>query len=437
MKKLNILFCSYPDYSDNARALFSYMKDRYGNKINYYWVIENKEKFDLYQKKFKCVLKDSDELTKLLPKIDIFFTTHGQLMDKKAKNQIYVNLWHGISPKKMGYLLEENLLAAHDDDFYKKASNLIDYTIVPSKLWQYIFSLKFNTEFNRVLPLGFPKLNSILNCNGKENLQKLIKNKNISSYNKIIFYMPTLKKGIGRVDSNPNKKNIFNINSYSEDILLKYLNENNYLLCIKTHPSEETKYKRVSNNNVVYINTSDLDKYDLDINQVINGCDLLISDYSSVGFEFLITKKPVLYLNNDIQDYTNNRGLVFDDASFWFELKERNIDDLLSDISNELNLKSDKKLLKKSLKNVPADGGCQNICDYFIDSVNFRLNKNIKPSYRGIAYIELLELRKENYENEKRIEYLEKKEQELVAIKYSRSYRFIQKISRIVKKFKK
>ena len=431
MKKLNILFYSYPDYSDNARALYSYMNDRYGTKINYYWVIENKEKYDFYKSKFKCVLNHSEDLEKILPKIDIFFTTHGQLMEKKTKNQIYVNLWHGISPKKVGYLLKKELLAAHDDDFYKKASNLFDYTIVPSKLWQYIFSLKFNSEFNRVLPIGFPKLNYILNSNGKDNLQKIIKNKDISLYSKIIFYMPTLKKGIGRLDSNPNKNNIFNINPYSEDILLEFLEKNNYLLCVKTHPSEETKYKKFNNNNVVYINTKDLAEEGLDINQVINGCDLLITDYSSIGFEFLITKKPVLYLNNDIQNFTSNRGIVFDDANFWFELKERNIDDLLSDISNGLTRKFDKKLLNKYLEDVPDDGGCHNICNYFIDSKSFRLNKDIKPSYRGIAYLELLELRDEDYKNKKRIEYLEEKEQELIAIKYSRSYKIANKIKNV------
>jgi CDP-glycerol glycerophosphotransferase (TagB/SpsB family) len=76
------------------------------------------------------------------------FTTHGQLMHEKNDNQIYVNLWHGIGPKKAGFLLAEEKMAPQDKEFYFQMKNRTDYIIVPTMFWQLIFSSLFKTDTN-------------------------------------------------------------------------------------------------------------------------------------------------------------------------------------------------------------------------------------------------------------------------------------------------
>ena len=41
MKKLNITFCSFPDFSSNAKALYEYMKDRYKDNMNLIWAVNS------------------------------------------------------------------------------------------------------------------------------------------------------------------------------------------------------------------------------------------------------------------------------------------------------------------------------------------------------------------------------------------------------------
>src|SRR5574344_379718 len=153
MKKTSVLFQSNPNFSDNARALYEFMKSKYGDKINYYWVIDNLDDYNRLKDKINCVLNDSSELYKLMPCIDIIFTTHGQLVDRKLDKQIYVNLWHGVGMKKAGFLLSEKNMASGDREWYEKLQIKTDYIIVPNKFFQLIFSCLFKTDYTRVLPL--------------------------------------------------------------------------------------------------------------------------------------------------------------------------------------------------------------------------------------------------------------------------------------------
>ena len=72
MKKLNITFCSYPDYSGNAKALYEYMIKRYNNNMNYTWIVYNQKTVDrLHKLGIKSILIGTDEFKKYIPKIEI------------------------------------------------------------------------------------------------------------------------------------------------------------------------------------------------------------------------------------------------------------------------------------------------------------------------------------------------------------------------------
>ena len=76
MKKLNITFCSFPDFSGNAKALYEYMVKTYKDNMNYTWVVYNKKTVDkLKSKGINSVLMDTDEFKKYIPKTNVFFIT--------------------------------------------------------------------------------------------------------------------------------------------------------------------------------------------------------------------------------------------------------------------------------------------------------------------------------------------------------------------------
>ncbi len=380
MSKLNIVFGSFPDYSSNAKALYEYMKNRYKDNMNLIWVVNSDEMLNkLKSSKIEVYKLGTQEYFEKMKEVDVFFTTHANITGEKNSHALYIELWHGIGPKHSGYLSDK--MSESDISWYGDIRKKIDYIIVPSDFWRPIFATVFNIEYSRVLPLGYPKLDYFVNANAKENLEKVLK-LNVKKYDKVIYYMPTFRKGCNRKqESSINLSNIFNIYEYDENTVLKYLEKNNYLLCIKKHPSEEIDLNFKENNNIKVLKDGDLLENKITINEILNAADLMITDYSSLGTEFVFLNKPVIYINKDIEEYKKNRGIIFSDIDFWMSgYKVNNIFNLLKAIDDSFNPKCEyiskltdmKKLWFGNLK----DGGCKNICDFIFK--NNQISSSVK-----------------------------------------------------------
>lgn len=92
----------------------------------------------------------------------------------------------------------------------------------------------------------------------------------------------------------------------------------------------------LQNENIKVIYEENLTNNSITINENLNASDLMITDYSSLGTEYLFFNKPNIYINTDAEEYLQKRKL-------WL---------------GNLN-----------------DGGCENICRYFFDGDE--LNKNL------------------------------------------------------------
>ena len=309
--------------------------------------------------------------------VDIFFTTHANITGDKPNNAIYVELWHGVSSKHIGFLSDN--ISPDDYNWYSELKRKINYFIVPSEFWRVIFSVRFNVKYNRTLALGYPKLDYFVHSDAKKNLERVI-GKSLGN-KKIIYYMPTFKNGCNRnCDAHANSVNVLNLKKYNEKTLIEYLQKNNYLLCVKKHPSEKNDIIDVESDFIYIIDDTELSKNNITVNEILDAADLLITDYSSLGLEFIFLNKPVIYLTADIDEYKLNRGITFGDFDFWAcGFKVNDIDGLLKNIDACFSknykyidkMKKMKKLWFGSLK----DGGCKAICDYFFDGEH--INKKI------------------------------------------------------------
>lgn len=381
-EKLNIMFCSFPDYSSNAKPLYQYMYKRYKNKMNFYWVVRTDEMYQILKeaKINVCKLK-SDEYYEWIKSSDVLFDTHGDFAGDKPKGTLYIELWHGIGPKAIGYI--SNNLSIDDYNWCQKLKRKVDYFIVPSDFWRTIFSARFNINYNRTISLGYPKLDFFKDENCINKLEKVIEYP-VKKYNKIIYYMPTFRNGCNRKDTDNNQNGIFNVQAYDENKVIKYLEKNNYLLCIKKHPSEELNLSFNENNNIRIITDHNLSLNQISINEILNASDLLITDYSSLGIEYIYLDKPVIYITNDLEQYKKNRGVTFSDVNFWMPGHQvSTLTDLLNSINDCLSknyslndiMQKKKKLWFGDLNN----GGCKEICDFLFD--NYKISNQIKYYY--------------------------------------------------------
>ncbi len=371
MKKLNITFCSYPDFASNAKALYEYMKNRYKNSMNYTWIVYSEESMKaLRDNGINAIVIGTDEFWDYVPTTDVFFTTHGNLDRNKTEKSIYIELWHGIGPKPTGYLC--NNPSEQDVTGYNHMSKTFDYMVVPNDFWKVIFSCVFHVEASRILNLGLPILDYFKYADGKKNLSKIL-NKDVTKYRKIIAYMPTFKKGFNHTEiKKMNTKNIFNFPKYNEEKLDKFLRDNNYLLCIKRHPGEEMAFTDYNSQNIITMKDTNLESNNLSVNEIINAFDMLITDYSSLGTEFMFLERPILYTIGDIDEYCDERGIIFSNFDFWASGPQcRDIDTLISECDKLLKddnyyLEARQKAKKMYFSNL-QDGGCDRICDFLFD----------------------------------------------------------------------
>lgn len=315
MKKFNILFASHPDYSGNAKAIYEYMRENY-KEYNLYYLINDESNYELLKSiGVDCYINGSGEFKKLFNIVDIVFFTHDELLEIKRENQIYIYLGHGNSSKKFGHLLAEEQLAIQDKRYLSLMKNNIDYIICSSELWKFIYNSALNIDYDKILTLGTARTDYIHISNGKQNLKKC--GINTSKYDKVLMYLPTFRNGLGRENDGEFSANILNLKKYEENELEKYLENNNYLLIIKYHPYEINKKNITNMKNIVVLDDYIMTKNLVTLTEILNGIDLIIADYSSAFSDFAILDRPICFLDNDIELYKKNRGIIFDNIEFW------------------------------------------------------------------------------------------------------------------------
>lgn len=302
-KQTKIIFMSYPNYSDNAYALFKYMlKNKSLEKQKYIWLISDKKFLRKLKSKenLKFIYKYSMIGILELLRANYIITTHGTLYKIKIFKKKKINLWHGMPLKNI------ELLDGKEKVHHQKSM------IATSEIFQEKMCKCFGMSKEDVFLTGQPR-NDLLFEETKF-YEKMEINK--QSYKKIIIYLPTYRSSIigdirndGKYDKN--KLGIIKINQ------LKKLNEklikNNNLMIIKLHPMDRLQQLDLEKfSNIIILKTEDLEKIDEQLYPLLGSTDLLITDYSSVWVDYEILGKPIYFAMDDYEEYKSNRGFTIE-----------------------------------------------------------------------------------------------------------------------------
>ena len=230
-----------------------------------------------------------------------------------------VNLWHGIPLKK---IQNDNIFDKfrHPKNLWEKIKNIPrnisdeksnHYVLTTSENLTKIFSSAFKTK--NVLVSGYPR-NQVLISDDIENVyldeaqsdrKKIISflnKKNNGKIKKMIFYMPTFRES----------ETLF-FKHFDKNDFQKFLEENNLLFCIKLHPKSKLNeaFKNIQSENIMVIN-KDADPY-----VFLKFADVLITDYSSIYFDYLLLDRPIIFFTYDLKEYlSDSREMYFDYDEF-------------------------------------------------------------------------------------------------------------------------
>ena len=309
--KNKILFISRPDFSDNTLHMYRYLKEKKVDK-QLSWLIYDKNIYDLLlQKKHQNIfyLKSIHGIWQYLRSKTII-TSSSSLWQIKSPFQKQFDLWHGIPLKNI--LNMEN----GDNKGQRQAPN-ITMRFATSTLVKAQLAASFNYNATKISITGQPRTDALFNT--KKNLSDLLK-ENLSSYKKIVCYMPTYRSGYRDKNdgSSFDSENIFRMDDYNHKIFLDYLKANNLLFLLKLHPYEEKLYKNINlGNNIKWISNTLLIEHSVDVYDILPEVDILLTDYSSVYFDFLLLDKKMIFLPTDLNEYEANRGFQLEPYDFW------------------------------------------------------------------------------------------------------------------------
>ena len=314
-----LLFCCFngKSYSCSPKAIYEYMinTDEFKD-YKFIWAFLDEKKYkNLEKNKNTSVVKiGAKEYKKCLAKAKYWIFNY-KIPDflYPKKNQIFVQCWHGTPLKRLGCDLEhfDNVLNTIDGikKRYKIEASKFTYFISPSKFASEKFisawNLKEIGKENIIVEEGYPRNDFLFNYNEKD-VQKIRKKLGIENDSrKIILYAPTYRSdqhqtGLGYV--------------YKEEIDFKKMEEKfgkEYLILFRPHYFIANSFDFDKYKGFVY-NVANID----DINELYIISDILITDYSSVFFDYANLKRPMIFFMYDLEHYKNESN------GFYIDLNE-------------------------------------------------------------------------------------------------------------------
>ena len=321
------------NYACSPKALYEYMiKNKKFNDYKFVWAFKNVNQHKILKNKNTIVVKtNSKEYFKCLSLSKYWIVN--SLIDvsiKKKKNQIYLQCWHGTPLKKLRYDIEVKGAVLNTISEIRKRNDLdaikFDYFISPSKFCTEKFISAFNLKKlgkdNIIVEKGYPRNDYLFNYK-KEDIDKIKKILKLPKGKKVILYAPTFRdnqhtSGVGYT---------YNL-GINFDKMQKELSKD-YIILFRTHYFVSNSFDFSKYDKFIY----DVSKYD-DINDLYIISDLLITDYSSVFFDFANLKKPMIFYMYDLDDYKNNLRDFYFDLSILPGPIVKQEDDLIKEIKN-------------------------------------------------------------------------------------------------------
>ena len=274
---------------------------------------------------------------------------------RKRKKQFYIQTWHGgLGFKK----IEKDATDTLTNNYIKCAINdskNINLLLTNCK-WQEDYFRKNFWYDGEILVDGLPR-NDILvnNSEHDEIIKKVHQDLNIDKDTKIILYAPTFR--------NNHSFECYNINFYNLISVLEKKYSCKWKLLIRLHPN-------MSNYKFDCDNAIDVTGYP-NLNYLLIASNLLITDYSSIIFDFALQRKPALIYATDIDNYKKERGFALDLNSVPFPISTNN-EELFNCLENYEEKKYLEKLQKFFINNGLNETGhvSENVANIILKNIN-------------------------------------------------------------------
>ena len=284
--------------SCNPYAIFkSLLADNRFKDYKHIWVVNSRDKIPQNLKSNQNIIfvkRGSDLYMRYLAKAKYLINnvSFPEYFIRKD-GQIYLNTWHGTPIKSLGKDIKDDFLAHKNvTRNFLQASHLIQ----PNPYTTDILLNRYDVGDiykGVVAQTGYPRQDLMLNIT-QDKIDSLKESMGISLEKKVVLYAPTWRGLHGEA--------VFDTTQLKEDI--KAINSlDNIHLVFKGHHMIESLIGDLDSVTIAPSN--------IDTNTLLSIVDILITDYSSIAFDYMALDRPIIYYTYDRDEYEEKRGLYF------------------------------------------------------------------------------------------------------------------------------
>lgn len=242
----------------------------------------------------------------------------------KREGNVFLETWHGTPLKKLVFDMKDVYSAnpRYKRDFYMQ-SRAWDYLLSPNAYSSEIFRSAFKFD-NEMLEYGYPRNDILYSPQKDEIITRVKKSIGIPEDKKVVLYAPTWR------DDDFYEPGKYKFQLQLDLHKMKEVLGDEYVVTLRMH------YFIADDINVEGLDgfAFNLSKYD-DISELYLISDILITDYSSVFFDYANLKRPILFFTYDLDKYRDQlRGFYLDFENEGPGPLLRTSDDVIDAISN-------------------------------------------------------------------------------------------------------
>ena len=298
-------------FDSNSRYLFLYVYENLPEITPVYVMNDPKRRRELQRTYPRAKIIDTDTRAGIRTALEsgVWFTSAGLPVYGVglAKRRLVINLWHGVPLKKIN-LAEEKKRLLYRIYFPLLFSKNYTWVVTTSPHLIPVMRASFGIRREQVKVWGQPRNDNLFRSRDAGEVLRSIY-PDLPEFEKAVLYAPTHREG--------KKVRLFPFEDLNKEELAGFLEREKIMICIRMH-SYTDPLEGVSWGQEDLMDLADLSRIVWldeeraeDVMEVLDIFDLLITDYSSIYIDFLLTGRPMLFLPYDERGYLEGRGLNF------------------------------------------------------------------------------------------------------------------------------
>lgn len=278
----------------------------------------------------------------------------------KRKGTIYLNTFHGgITLKNEGtdkHSYNADKALSLKEQMYRKDAEYVDYITSGCDMEDHVLE-EFFYGHGEIVKLGDARADILIK--GSEDAEKKVRERyKIPDGTKIVIYAPTFRADM--------KLKWYDLNY--EEILdtLEEMYGCPWVMLIRLHPRLAGKTKKIVPDSPRFINAAGY----MDMQELAVASDMMISDYSSVITDFMLTKKPAFMYVPDLEHYLKSRGMYFEmeELPFPYAVTTEALVEQLKNFDAELYAEKSRQFIKK-IGYIDDGKSSERIVDFLIEKM--------------------------------------------------------------------